>query len=173
MLVYLHCLTVLVKTEVSCEHRFSGTAIISQQIGNLGSTGQKFSISVTPWPKCLILMTESVNPIEIAWNMENHRPFLMAVYKKACKLNIRFCRSDLNFLPLLKLLLPGHLSQLPGLLSRFYWNPLYPNPSINADDFIGAISTTRISWLVQYRSQKGMSWFKRREAPCLAKSSHS
>ena len=59
-------------------------------------------------------MTESVNPIEIAWNMENHRPFLMAVYKKACKLNIRFCRSDLNFLPLLKLLLP-----------KFYWNPLY------------------------------------------------
>ena len=102
-----------------------------------------------------------------------HSPFMMAVYKKACKLNIRFCRSDLNFLPLLKLLLPGHLSQLPGLLSRFYWNPLYPNPSINADDFIGAISTTRISWLVQYRSQKSMSWFKRREAPCLAKSSHS
>ena len=102
-----------------------------------------------------------------------HSPCLMAVYKKACKLNIRFCRSDLNFLPLLKLLLPGHLSQLPGLLSRSYWNPLYPNPSINADDFIGAISTTRISWLVQYRSQKSMSWFKRREAPCLAKSSHS
>ena len=43
-----------------------------------------------------------------------HCPFLMAVYKKACKLNIRFCRSDLNFLPLLKLLLP-----------KFYWNPLY------------------------------------------------
>ena len=59
-------------------------------------------------------MTDSVNLIEIAWNMENHRSFLMAVYKKACKLNIRFCRSDLNFLPLLKLLLP-----------KFYWNPLY------------------------------------------------
>ena len=58
-------------------------------------------------------MTESVNPIEIAWNMENHRPFLMTVYKKACKLNIRFCRSDLNFLPLLKLMLP-----------KCYWNPL-------------------------------------------------
>ena len=42
-----------------------------------------------------------------------HCPFLMAVYKKACKLNIRFCRSDLNFLPLLKLMLP-----------KCYWNPL-------------------------------------------------
>ena len=42
-----------------------------------------------------------------------HCPDLMAVYKKACKLNIRFCRSDLNFLPLLKLMLP-----------KCYWNPL-------------------------------------------------
>ena len=102
-----------------------------------------------------------------------HCPFLMAVYKKACKLNIRFCRSDLNFLPLLKLLLPGHLSQLPGLLSRFYSNPLYPNPSINADDFIGVISATRISWLDHVGFKRVCHGLKRREAPCLAKSSHS
>ena len=69
-------------------------------------------------------MTESVNPIEIAWNMENHRPFLMAVYKKACKLNIRFCRSDLNFLPLLKLLLPGHVTTA-RMSVEICWNPLY------------------------------------------------
>ena len=69
-------------------------------------------------------MTESVNPIEIAWNMENHRPFLMTVYKKACKWNIRFCRSDLNFLPLLKLLLPGHVTTA-WMSVKICWNPLY------------------------------------------------
>ena len=87
-----------------------------------------------------------------------HSPFLMAVYKKACKLNIRFCRSDLNFLSLLKLLLPGHLSQLPGLLSRFYWNPLYPNPSIDAGDYIGSDFYYKDILVGSYRSQKSMSW---------------
>ena len=53
-----------------------------------------------------------------------HCPDLMAVYKKACKLNIRFCRSDLNFLPLLKLLLPGHVTTA-RMSVEICWNPLY------------------------------------------------
>ena len=104
-----------------------------------------------------------------------HSPCLMAVYKKACKLNIRFCRSDLNFLPLLKILLPRQMLGLPRRLLKFYyyWNPLYPNPSINADDFIGVISATRISWLDHVGVKRVCHGLKRREAPCLAKSSHS